>query len=165
MDAQEEMDILEAYKKSYGDFSSNDEDSEGGESQTDSGESDHENPLNIEIEGEQGDQTFVLSAENEIKTNVIFLDSPERIAIDIVGAEITDKQYEDKVIEDSYVKGIRSYYYKDEDRTRIVFTMAEDIYNSELLVLNDSAEITLLKVKPSVKDSSENKVKTIVMDA
>ena len=160
--AQEEMDILEAYRKSYGDFSSDDE---GEYAQTDLGESDHDNPLSVEIKGEQNEQTFVLSAENEIKSNVIFLDSPQRIAVDIVGAEITDKQYEDKDMEDSYVKGIRSYYYRDEDRTRIVFTMAEDIYNSELLVLKDSDEITLLKMKPLEKDSFENKVKTIVLDA
>ncbi|KDR95675.1 N-acetylmuramoyl-L-alanine amidase [Peptoclostridium litorale DSM 5388] len=164
--AQEEMDILEAYKKSYGDFSSSDDgDGENENAQTDSKEEAHDNPLGVEIEGTQSDQTFLLSATNDIKTNVIFLDSPERIAIDIVGAKIADKQYEDKQLSGSYVKGIRSYYYKDEDRTRIVFTMAEGIYNSELLVLKDSSEVKLLKVKPPVKEGAGNGVKTIVLDA
>lgn len=163
---QEEMDILDAYKKSYGDFSSS-KDEEGKEKdvQTGSPEVAHDNPLNVQIEGTQNDQTFLLSAKNDIKTNVIFLDSPERIAIDVVGAKIEDKQYEDKQLSGSYVKGIRSYYYKDEDRTRIVFTMAEGIYNSELLVLKDSSEIQLLKMKPPVKEGAGNGVKTIVLDA
>jgi len=96
------------------------------------------------VKASSGDM-YTLSVDGGISFNKLVLSSPERLVFDVLGAKPeTDVQ---KPLEGSYVTDIKTYYYEEGNKTRVVYTLASGIKTGDVKVAQSSQGIQLTSAK------------------
>ena len=85
--------------------------------------------------------------------NTFFLSNPNRIVMDFKDSGIkNDESSKNDTIDKEYIKSYKAYYYKEENRTRVVITFKEDIDKEKIKITTSGNNVVILFDFPKVID-------------
>ncbi|SHH26333.1 N-acetylmuramoyl-L-alanine amidase family protein [Tepidibacter thalassicus] len=95
-------------------------------------------------------ENFIIKRDIKTDYKSFYLKNPNRLVIDLyyTKLKLEDDDLIEKELEENYVKSYKAYYYKDDEKTRLVLNLNEDInideYEKSVEILEEENDLKIL---------------------
>lgn len=103
------------------------------------------NFLDFKFEKNNDKETFNINGDLKTEYKTFYLSNPNRLVFDFSDSGLRNNDIsKDENINEYYIKSYKSYYYKEEGRTRVTLTLKEDIDRKNIKISQNGNNINVL---------------------